>query len=248
MDIIYELLLNSGYDYSQIIYHKDGLSLEIGNNYLIIEPDSNIVRIENLNGQEIFNQDYQENSEILTIIEDFKRHQEEQEKQEKEKSKNQNNQKNQNLEVSLEEEIEEEIEKVIPSLPEPKYQEKFKIYTYGKRNYDPTSIEPKITLTFDLSRYHSAVPQNFGSLRDYFGTNLEIQKMVVTSPMFLPTLKRIIKEIEINHPQGIAIFCNHGKHRSVAMAEIIKKYFYRRAQPKHLCIEAYYYKSKPKAK
>ena len=64
--------------------------------------------------------------------------------------------------------------------------------------------------------------------------------MVVTSPMFEPTLKRILTEIELNRPLAIAIFCNHGKHRSVAMAELIKKYFYRRAQLRHLCIESHY--------
>ena len=41
--------------------------------------------------------------------------------------------------------------------------------------------------------------------------------------------------IEINNPKTIGFYCNHGKHRSVGWAEMIKKYYYENAKVKHLC-------------
>jgi RNase adaptor protein for sRNA GlmZ degradation len=39
-------------------------------------------------------------------------------------------------------------------------------------------------------------------------------------------IEKIINQIENNNLKEISFVCNHGKHRSVGFAEILKKYYY----------------------
>ena len=44
-------------------------------------------------------------------------------------------------------------------------------------------------------------------------------------------------QLLINKPAKIGFFCNHGKHRSVGWAEIIKKHYYHNANIRHLTLD-----------
>jgi hypothetical protein len=111
---------------------------------------------------------------------------------------------------------------------------KFKIYTYGCKNYNPSDL--KMNRVYDVSQYISYIPSNFGSMRYYRGTDMIIQKMIATGGAFSQTIQDIVLDIEKNKPHTIGICCSHGKHRSVSFAELLKKYYYPDAIITHLCI------------
>jgi RNase adaptor protein for sRNA GlmZ degradation len=108
------------------------------------------------------------------------------------------------------------------------------IYTYGCKNFNPEGLY--IEHHFDVSKYNSYIPASFGSIRYLTGKNEIVHKMIAMSEQFVPTLQNMIKTIETKKYKSIAIFCSHGKHRSVSFAEILKQYFYKNAIIKHQCI------------
>ena len=61
----------------------------------------------------------------------------------------------------------------------------------------------------------------------------EMKKFKIQHPLFAELLQKIIEEIEMNNSTEISFFCNHGKHRSVGWAEILKKYYYPNSIIKH---------------
>ena len=52
--------------------------------------------------------------------------------------------------------------------------------------------------------------------------------------MFDLIIEKIITEIETNNPKTIGIYCNYGKHRSVAFAELLKELYYTNSKITHI--------------
>lgn len=68
------------------------------------------------------------------------------------------------------------------------------------------------------------------------GRTEEIQSGIMTDSKFQEILDSIVTEVEKNNYTVISISCTKGRHRSVAMAEILKKYIYPMAQIQHLTL------------
>ena len=62
-----------------------------------------------------------------------------------------------------------------------------------------------------------------------------IQDSVIRHPKFLELIETIVDNIETMNPKSVGFICNHGKHRSVAWAELIHKLYYKKSIIKHLC-------------
>ena len=93
------------------------------------------------------------------------------------------------------------------------------IYSWGIMRHD----EPKCEISFDLTKFTTKT--NIKDIKLFDGRDVEIQNSIIQHPLFTELLHKIIEEIETNNPREISFFCNHGKHRSVGWAEILKKYY-----------------------
>jgi RNase adaptor protein for sRNA GlmZ degradation len=105
-----------------------------------------------------------------------------------------------------------------------------KIYTWGIKK--TTGIETDIT--FDLTTFQTKIDPSL-DVHSLNGLSEEIQNSIILHPKFINIITRIITMIEMENPRTIGFFCNHGKHRSVGWAELIKKYYYTDAKIKHVC-------------
>lgn len=121
---------------------------------------------------------------------------------------------------------------------------KLKIVTYGFQFYSQLDKFilydcNKIEVTYDVRVLRT--PKNkqsldFKILAKLRGTNLKVQQEIRESDMFEVVLHDIIKEIETENLNYIAICCNKGHHRSVACAEMLK-YLYEGVEINHLTIK-----------
>ena len=93
------------------------------------------------------------------------------------------------------------------------------IYSWGILRHD----EPKCEISFDLTKFTTKT--DIKDIKLFDGRDVEIQNSIIQHPLFTELLKKIIEEIETNNSTKISFFCNHGKHRSVGWAEILKKYY-----------------------
>lgn len=220
MEDLYSLLIEK-YSLESILWKNKYLLYDMGTYHAFIytEPDKK-VEFYNLNGVLETMETYQTNQDLISILDIFK------ENKENDSS---------NLEFD-ELDLDTMIEEIDIKTPFNSHY-KFKIYTYGCRNYNPS--EYKFDLTFDLSKYRSYIPKSFQSFKYYRGTDTVIQKMIVKGYTYEYVINKIIKEIEENKPVSIGIFCSHGKHRSVGMAEILKNYYYRKVIINHLCLQTF---------
>ena len=91
--------------------------------------------------------------------------------------------------------------------------------------------EPKCEISFDLTKFTTKT--DVKDIRKFNGRDEEIQNSIIQHPLFTELIKKIIEEIETNNSTEISFFCNHGKHRSVGWAEILKKYYYPNSFIKH---------------
>ena len=108
---------------------------------------------------------------------------------------------------------------------------KIQIYSWGiKKN---SGLECDIV--FDLTNFQSKLDANL-DVTDLNGLSNEIQDSIILHPKFIYLIEKIVSLVEINKPIKIGFFCNHGKHRSVGWAEIIKKYYYPNSKVKHLTL------------
>ena len=101
------------------------------------------------------------------------------------------------------------------------------IYTWGIQKHQ----EPKCSISFDLTKFTSKTDKD---IRNLDGRDEEIQISIINHPKYNELIEKIINEIEENNITTISFFCNHGKHRSVGFAEILKKYYYEKSVIKHL--------------
>ena len=96
---------------------------------------------------------------------------------------------------------------------------KLKIYSWGVLRHN----EPKCDISFDLTKF---IAKTNVKIKYLDGRNTEIQNSIIRHPLFSELVQKIIEEIETNKSTRISFFCNHGKHRSVGWAEILKKHYY----------------------
>lgn len=74
------------------------------------------------------------------------------------------------------------------------------------------------------------------NLKKHNGKSEEIQVGIMADPKFPALINNIVNEVEEHDLKVISISCTKGRHRSVAMAEIVKKYIYPNAQIQHLTL------------
>jgi len=127
-------------------------------------------------------------------------------------------------------EISKDYNKEILNLEDITYDKNRKliIYSWGIIKHK----EPKCEISFDVTKFTTKTDNKHIKLLD--GRSDEIQISIIQHPLFKELIKKIINEIEENNYMEISFFCNHGKHRSVGWAEILKKHYYENSVIKHL--------------
>ena len=68
------------------------------------------------------------------------------------------------------------------------------------------------------------------------GQSGELQAVIISDSHFVPLMREIVEEIETKEYTSIGIYCLHGRHRSVGIAELLKKWFYPGATLRHLTL------------
>lgn len=94
-------------------------------------------------------------------------------------------------------------------------------------------LKMKYDIVFDARVIVSRKPSGTHNLR---GTDEIIQKEMESGTNYEIVVRRIVDSIEITGNRIIGIYCTAGHHRSVALAELIKKYLYPDAKITHLHI------------
>ena len=87
---------------------------------------------------------------------------------------------------------------------------------------------------FDLTKFQTKIDINI-EVQTITGLTDIIQDSIIRHPKFLDIIEKIVDIIETENPKDIGFICNHGKHRSVGWAELLKKLYYKHAKIKHLC-------------
>ena len=106
----------------------------------------------------------------------------------------------------------------------------FQIYSWGIKKSSGIDCD----IVFDLTTFQTKLDKDI-DVHKLNGFSDEIQDSIILHPKFIEIIEKIVRMIEINNPRKVGFFCNHGKHRSVGWAEMIKKYYYNKAKIKHLC-------------
>ena len=87
-------------------------------------------------------------------------------------------------------------------------------------------------VVFDLRNFQTKLDSKL-NVHSLNGFSKEIQDSIILHPKFIELMDKIVTTIETREPQTVGFFCNHGKHRSVGWAELLKKYYYTNAKIKH---------------
>ena len=106
----------------------------------------------------------------------------------------------------------------------------FKMFTWGIKKGPGTDCD----IVFDATTFQTKLDSEL-DVHSLNGFSEEIQDSIILHPKFLEIIERIINTIEEKKPRTVGFYCNHGKHRSVGWAEIVKKYYYKNTSVKHLC-------------
>ena len=105
------------------------------------------------------------------------------------------------------------------------------VYSWGVKK-DRKTVNCDII--FDLRKFQTKIDKDI-DIQTITGLSDIIQNSVIGHPKFLDLINTIVENIETINPKSIGFICNHGKHRSVAWAELIHKLYYKKAMVKHLC-------------
>jgi RNase adaptor protein for sRNA GlmZ degradation len=105
------------------------------------------------------------------------------------------------------------------------------IYSWGIKK-DKKSVDCDII--FDLTKFQTKIDKDL-DVHTITGLTDIIQDSVIRHPKFLELIETIVDNIETMNPKSVGFICNHGKHRSVAWAELIHKLYYKKSIIKHLC-------------
>jgi RNase adaptor protein for sRNA GlmZ degradation len=104
------------------------------------------------------------------------------------------------------------------------------INTWGIKK--PFSVECDVI--FDLTKFQTKIDTNI-DVQTITGLSNIIQDSIIRHPKFLNIIEKVVDIIETENSKDIGFICNHGKHRSVGWAELLKKIYYKNAKIKHLC-------------
>ena len=105
------------------------------------------------------------------------------------------------------------------------------IYSWGVKK-DKKAVD--CDLIFDLRKFQTKIDKDL-DVHKLTGLSPVIQDSIVLHPKFLELAETILTHVESENPGDIAFICNHGKHRSVGWAELLRKLFYDKATVRHLC-------------
>ena len=75
------------------------------------------------------------------------------------------------------------------------------------------------------------------NLKKINGKNKELQSKIICDPKFMEIVELMVREINGNNYETISISCDKGKHRSVAIAEILKELYYPGAEIIHMGLQ-----------
>ena len=104
------------------------------------------------------------------------------------------------------------------------------IYTWGKAYRKHAPEESKRNWAVSNT---SILDYGF-KLRKINGKNKQLQSKIICDHRFIQIIEQIVKEVEENKYECISISCDQGRHRSVAIAEILKQLYYPQAEIIHL--------------
>ena len=104
------------------------------------------------------------------------------------------------------------------------------IHTWGIKK--PFSAECDVI--FDLTKFQTKIDKEI-DVQTITGLTDIIQDSIICHPKFLDIVEKIVDIIETENSKDVGFICNHGKHRSVGWAELVKKLYYKNAKIKHLC-------------
>jgi len=110
---------------------------------------------------------------------------------------------------------------------------KLLVYTWGKalRSRAPNDSQANFNACL-LTGKRKGI-----NLKKYNGLSEDVQKAVISCTRFTGFIEQIIKKIEKDDLNIISVNCSKGRHRSVTVGEVLKKYFYKQAVVNHLEIK-----------
>ena len=104
---------------------------------------------------------------------------------------------------------------------------KINIYTWGIKKHTCD----KCDIIFDATLLTAKINKDVRSLN---GKNDIVKQSIINHPKFEIMMETILKNIEEDEPLTIGFICNHGKHRSVAFAELLKELYYTNSKITHI--------------
>ena len=104
---------------------------------------------------------------------------------------------------------------------------KINIYTWGIKKHTCD----KCDIIFDATLLTAKINKDVRSLN---GKNDIVKQSIINHPKFEIMMETILKNIEDDEPLTIGFICNHGKHRSVAFAELLKELYYTNSKITHI--------------
>ena len=104
---------------------------------------------------------------------------------------------------------------------------KINIYTWGIKKHTCD----KCDIIFDATLLTAKINKDVRSLN---GKNDIVKQSIINHPKFEIMMETILKNIEEHEPLTIGFICNHGKHRSVAFAELLKELYYTNSKMTHI--------------
>ena len=104
---------------------------------------------------------------------------------------------------------------------------KINIYTWGIKKHTCD----KCDIIFDATLLTAKINKDVRSLN---GKNDIVKQSIINHPKFEIMMETILKNIEEHEPLTIGFICNHGKHRSVAFAELLKELYYTNSKITHI--------------
>ena len=104
---------------------------------------------------------------------------------------------------------------------------KINIYTWGIKKHTCD----KCDIIFDATLLTAKINKDVRSLN---GKNDIVKQSIINHPKFEIMMEAILRNIEEHDPLKIGFICNHGKHRSVAFAELLKELYYKNSKMTHI--------------
>ena len=107
---------------------------------------------------------------------------------------------------------------------------KLRIFSWGKN--DPSQTDPNCDLTFDVRKFYAQYDD--AGIRKEDGRNPVIKGSIRSHRDFGRMMRTVVSLVEERNARTVSFMCAWGKHRSVALAELLKKEFYPKSKVTHL--------------